>query len=76
LSLAPEAEVVADRRVQGRRTVKIGGRPGEFAPTERRRPSRTAAERAAHRPARFAAWAFALGLLLILVAVATAVAGV
>jgi hypothetical protein len=71
-----EAEPVADRRVAGRRTVKIGGRPGEFAPTERRRPSRTAAERVAHRPARFAAWAFALGLLLILVAVATAVAGV
>ncbi len=69
-------EIVTDRRVEGRRTVKIGGRPGDFAPLERRRPSRTAAERVAHRPARFAAWAFALGLLLVLIAVATAVAGV
>jgi hypothetical protein len=59
--------------VEGRRTVKIGGRPGEFqsAPT-RRRPARTMHERLGPRPDRIAAWAFALGLLLILIAVATA----
>jgi hypothetical protein len=59
--------------VEGRRTVKIGGRPAEFhsAPT-RRRPARTVHERLGPRPDRIAAWAFALGLLLILIAVATA----
>ena len=59
--------------VEGRRTVKIGGRPSEFhnAPT-RRRPAKTMHERLGPRPDRIAAWAFALGLLLILIAVATA----
>ena len=57
--------------VEGRRTVKIGGRPGEFHSTPRR-PSRTVHERLGPRPDRIAAWAFALGLLLILIAVATA----
>ena len=70
-----QPEMIADRRVEGRRTVKIGGRPGEFATPARRRPPRTVSERVGHRPARFAAWAFALGLLLIFIAVATAVAG-
>ena len=57
----------------GRRTVKIGGRPGELqASPVRRRPPRTASERLGARPDRVAAWAFALGLLLILIAVATA----
>jgi hypothetical protein len=56
--------------VEGRRTVKIGGRPAEFhsAPVRRR----TVHERVGPRPDRIAAWAFALGLLLILIAIATA----
>jgi hypothetical protein len=61
--------------VEGRRTVKIGGRPAEFHGTParaRRRPPRTVHERLGARPERIAAWAFALGLLLILIAVATA----
>jgi hypothetical protein len=57
--------------VEGRRTVKIGGRPAEFHPTSRR-PSRTVHERLGPRPDRIAAWAFALGILLILIAIATA----
>ena len=61
----------------GRRTVKIGGRPGELhAPPVRRRPPRTAGERLGARPDRVAAWAFVLGILLILIAVATANAAV
>jgi hypothetical protein len=60
----------------GRRTVRIGGRPGEFHPPARRRPARTVSERLGPRPDRVAAWAFALGLLLILIAVATANAAV
>jgi hypothetical protein len=63
----------------GRRTVKIGGRPAEFHGTPahaRRRPPRTMHERLGPRPDRVAAWAFALGLLLILIAVATANAAV
>jgi hypothetical protein len=71
----PLRPVIEDRRVEGRRTVKIGGFPGDFAAPARQRPPRTVSDRVGHRPARFAAWAFALGLLLILVAVATAVAG-
>jgi hypothetical protein len=59
--------------VEGRRTVKIGGRPADFySPASRRRPSRTMHERLGPRPDRIAAWAFALGLLLILIAIATA----
>jgi hypothetical protein len=61
--------------VEGRRTVKIGGRPAEFHGTParaRRRPPRTVHERLGSRPERIAAWAFVLGLLLILIAVATA----
>jgi hypothetical protein len=57
--------------VEGRRTVKIGGRPAEFHSAPRR-PSRTVHERVGPRPDRIAAWAFALGLLLILIAIATA----
>jgi hypothetical protein len=55
--------------VEGRRTVKIGGRPPEFhsAPTRRR----AVHERVGPRPDRIAAWAFALGLLLILIAILT-----
>jgi hypothetical protein len=65
------APALAPRGLQddGRRTVRIGGRPGEFAPrTTRRRPPRTIDERIGSRPDRVAAWAFALGILLILVA--------
>ena len=59
--------------VEGRRTVKIGGRPAEFhSGPARRRPSRAVHERVGPRPDRIAAWAFALGLLLILIAIATA----
>jgi hypothetical protein len=57
--------------VEGRRTVKIGGRPAEFHSAPRR-PSRTVHERVGPRPDRIAAWAFALGILLILIAIATA----
>ncbi|HET9738190.1 MAG TPA: hypothetical protein VFP78_08705 [Solirubrobacteraceae bacterium] len=58
--------------VDGRRTVKIGGRPGEhYRPSERRRPSRTVHERLGPRPDRIAAWACALGFLLILIAILT-----
>jgi hypothetical protein len=59
--------------VEGRRTVKIGGRPADFhSSPARRRPPRTVHERVGPRPDRIAAWAFALGLLLILIAIATA----
>jgi hypothetical protein len=80
LELAPEKpeppstdDGIVRGGVEGRRTVKIGGRPAEFhsAPA-RRRPTRTVHERVGPRPDRIAAWAFALGLLLILIAVATA----
>jgi hypothetical protein len=74
-ALAPEPRGSADGivrgGVQGRRTVKIGGRPAEFHSAPRR-PSRTVHERVGPRPDRIAAWAFALGLLLILIAIATA----
>ncbi|MGH2947637.1 MAG: hypothetical protein ACRDPC_15535, partial [Solirubrobacteraceae bacterium] len=60
----------------GRRTVKIGGRPGELPTSRSRRPPRTVGERVGPRPDRVAAWAFALGLLLIVIAVATANAAV
>jgi hypothetical protein len=60
---------------EGRRTVKIGGRPAEFhgpPARARQRPPRTMHERLGPRPDRVAMWAFALGLLLILIAIATA----
>jgi hypothetical protein len=67
------ADAVVRGGQAGRRTVKIGGRPGELqTSTVRRRPPRTASERLGARPDRLAAWAFALGLLLSLIAVATA----
>ena len=73
---APEPEeVVSD----GRRTIRINGRPGELseiAPftsaARRRRPPPTVEERLAGDPTRIIAWAFVLGLLLILIAVLTA----
>jgi hypothetical protein len=60
--------------VEGRRTVKIGGRPAEWhgTPARTRRPPRTMHERLGPRPDRVAMWAFALGILLILIAIATA----
>src|SRR5215211_7000240 len=71
----PEPEVVSD----GRRTIRINGRPGELseiAPftsaARRRRPGPTVEERLAGDPTRIIAWAFLLGLLLILIAVLTA----
>jgi hypothetical protein len=74
-ALEPESRASADGivrgGVEGRRTVKIGGRPAEFHSAPRR-PSRTVHERVGPRPDRIAAWAFALGLLLILIAIATA----
>jgi hypothetical protein len=51
----------------GRRTVKITGRPGQA----RRRPSPTHSQIEA-RPDRIALWAFLLGLFLVFMAVATA----
>lgn len=71
---APAARTAEPVRggVEGRRTVKIGGRPGEhYRPSERRRPPRTVHERLGPRPDRIAAWACALGLLLILIAILT-----
>ena len=69
----PIEERIVRGGVEGRRTVKIGGRPGDFHSTPtRRRPPRTVHERLGPRPDRIAAWAFALGVLLILIAVATA----
>jgi hypothetical protein len=58
----------------GRRTVKIGGHPGDYRSTidRPRRPPRTASERLGARPDRVAAWAFALGILLIVIAILTA----
>ena len=67
-----EPDGIARGGVQGRRTVKIGGRPAEFHPSPARRSSRTIHERLGPRPDRIAAWAFALGILLILIAIATA----
>jgi hypothetical protein len=62
----------------GRRTVRIAGRPEgalgarfhEGSP--RRRPRRSASDRHYARPDRLAAWAVALGVLLILIALLTA----
>jgi hypothetical protein len=68
----PAPEGIVRGGVEGRRTVKIGGRPAEFHPTPTRRPSRMIHERLGARPDRIAAWAFALGILLILIAIATA----
>jgi len=70
---APRDDGVVRGGVEGRRTVKIGGRPSEFhgTPSSRRRPPRTVHERLGPRPERIAAWAFALGMLLILIAIAT-----
>jgi hypothetical protein len=69
----PRGDAIVRGGQAGRRTVKIGGRPGELqASPVRRRPPRTVSERLGPRPDRVAAWAFALGILLILIAVATA----
>ena len=60
--------------VEGRRTVKIGGRPAEWhgpPARARHRPPRSMHERLGPRPDRVAMWAFALGILLILIAVLT-----
>ena len=71
-STRSEPDGIARGGIEGRRTVKIGGRPAEFHPSPARRSSRTIHERLGPRPDRIAAWAFALGILLILIAVATA----
>lgn len=60
VSLAPPA----------RRTVTITGHPGRSASLERPR-ARSMEQRIHARPASFAGWAFALGLLLIVIAIAT-----
>ncbi len=72
---AGDTEVVPDTRPRvvspdGRRTVVIGGRPGErtLERTRRDRPPRTASERLGPRPDRIVAWIVALGALLILIA--------
>jgi|GraSoiStandDraft_4_1057263.scaffolds.fasta_scaffold60594_4 hypothetical protein len=59
---------------EGRRTVKIAGRPAQFygqPARARQRPPRSFHERLGPRPERIAGWAFALGLLLILIAILT-----
>jgi hypothetical protein len=74
VSPADDTGVVPDRRPRvvspdGRRTVVIGGRPGEpVVDRSRRRPPRTAHERLGPRPDRIVAWIVALGVLLILIA--------
>jgi hypothetical protein len=71
----PRADRIVRGGQEGRRTVKIGGRPAEFhgpPARARRRPPRTVHERLGPRPERIVAWAFALGVLLILIAIATA----
>jgi hypothetical protein len=75
--LARPTEAVVRGAQGGRRTVKIGGRPGEIPRNVNRprRPPRTVGERLGARPDRVAAWAFALGLVLILVAILTASVG-
>jgi hypothetical protein len=73
--LEASTEEIARGTQEGRRTVKIGGRPAEFygpPARARQRPPRTVHERLGPRPERIAAWAFALGLLLILIAIVTA----
>jgi hypothetical protein len=72
---APRADSIVRGGQEGRRTVKIGGRPAQFhgpPARARRRPPRTVHERLGPRPERIVAWAFVLGLLLILIAIATA----
>jgi hypothetical protein len=71
---APGANAPVRGPQGGRRTVKIGGHPGDyrFAIDRPRRPPRTATERLGARPDRVAAWAFALGILLIVIAIMTA----
>jgi hypothetical protein len=71
---SPDKEGLVRGGVEGRRTVKIGGRPAEFygpPARARQRPPRSVHERLGPRPERIAAWAFALGILLILIAIAT-----
>jgi hypothetical protein len=70
----PDADRIVRGGQEGRRTVKIGGRPAEFygpPARARQRPPRSVHERLGPRPERIAAWAFALGILLILIAIAT-----
>ena len=67
----PPPTAIVRGGVEGRRTVKIGGRPAEFHSAPRRAGARVH-ERVGPRPDRIAAWAFALGLLLIIIAIATA----
>jgi len=70
----PHSDSVVRGTQEGRRTVKIGGRPAEFygpPARARQRPPRSVHERLGPRPERIAAWAFALGILLILIAIAT-----
>lgn len=66
---APPEDGIVRGGVEGRRTVRIGGRPPEFHSAPARR--RAVHERVGPRPDRIAAWAFALGLLLILIAILT-----
>lgn len=67
--------------IPGRRTVTIRGqvadrRSPRMVEIDRRRPSRTARERAMSRPDRVALWAVLLCLLLVVVAAASAHAAV
>jgi hypothetical protein len=69
LRVVEDAELVSTAP-PARRTVTITGHPGRSASLERPR-ARTMEQRIHTRPASFAAWAFALGLLLIVIAIAT-----
>jgi hypothetical protein len=71
--LVPHGDGIVRGGQEGRRTVKIGGRPEFYGPPARarQRPPRSVHERLGPRPERIAAWAFALGILLILIAIAT-----
>ncbi len=68
-SAAPDAP-------EGRRTVRITGRPGASAVPARRRPQPTLDDRVGSRPDRIAGWAFGLGITLILIAMGTSDAGI
>jgi hypothetical protein len=75
----PPLEAPAPGRLPERRTVQITGHPGSQRrgafEIERRRPPRTVAERATHRPDRIAMWAAAFGFVLILIAAMSASPG-
>lgn len=75
----PVEPAAAVEELPARRTVRITGNPGVqrrgLVELERRRPPRSVAERASHRPDRIAMWAAAFGFVLILIAAMSASPG-